>query len=150
MWIRTLMVLLGSLAVSGCKANPEHWVQLKGERYAVELALTEEQRQQGLMRRDSLPARQGMLFVFEREQPLAFWMKNTLIPLDILYFDDQLRLVSVARSVPPCKSARCPSYPSTGPALFALELNAGEASRLGVRRGDALELGPGIPRRGEP
>lgn len=93
---------------------------------------------------------QGMLFVFPREQPLAFWMKNTLIPLDILYFDAQLRLVSVARNVPPCKSAVCPSYPSAGPGQYTLELNAGVAETLGVRRGDALILGPGIPRVGQP
>lgn len=150
MWVRTILLVLGALSVSGCTASPEHWVELKGERFAVEVALTEPARQQGLMHRERLPAQQGMLFVFEREQPLAFWMKNTLIPLDILYFDDKLRLVSVARAVPPCKSARCPSYPSAGPAIFTLELNAGEARRLGVRRGDVLVLGPGIPERGQP
>jgi len=145
-----LLLLVGSLIVSGCSAAPSRWVELKGERFEVELALTEPERQQGLMNRESLPVQHGMLFVFDREQPLAFCMKNTLIPLDILYFDAQLRLVSVARQVPPCKSARCPSYPSIGAAMFTLELNAGEAARLDVRRGDALMLGPGIPERGQP
>jgi uncharacterized membrane protein (UPF0127 family) len=102
------------------------------------------------MFRESLPERQGMLFVFERPQPLAFWMKNTLIPLDILYFDADRRLVSVSRDVPPCKSAYCPSYPSAGPALYTLELNAGQAAALGVKRGDEIVFGPGIPSLGSP
>ena len=70
----------------------------------------------------------------------SFWMKNCRIPLDIFYFDDELKLVSVAENAKPCKTARCPSYPSKGPAKYVLELNAGKASELGVQPGDVLEL----------
>lgn len=148
--MRLLTSLLVLILASGCASRPAAWVELKGRRFHVEVVDTEPLRQQGLMHRKHLPMDQGMLFVFPREQPLAFWMKNTLIPLDILYFDAQLRLVSVARNVPPCKSAVCPSYPSAGPGQYTLELNAGVAETLGVRRGDALILGPGIPRVGQP
>jgi uncharacterized protein len=147
---KLLSVLTSLLLAAGCRAQPEHWVELRGHRFPVELALTETQRQQGLMHRSELPAEHGMLFVFDREQPLAFWMKNTFIPLDILYFDQERRLVSIAREVPPCRSALCPSYPSIGPALYTLELNAGKAREIGARRGDVLKLGPGIPERGQP
>ena len=73
-------------------------------------------------------------------------MKNTRIALDILYFDDARRLVSQQRDVPPCSAGnRCPPYPSTGPARYVLELNAGEAARIGLKDGETLMLSPSIP-----
>jgi hypothetical protein len=67
-------------------------------------------------------------------------MKNTRIPLDIFYFDAKLQLVSVAEHAQPCRSQRCPPYPSAAPAKYVLELRAGKAAELGVRPGDVLEL----------
>lgn len=127
------------LSASSCMSS-EPSVTLKGERFAVELAITPEDQQLGLMFRDSMPDDHGMLFVFPREAMRSFWMKNTRIPLDIFYFDDELRLVSVAENARPCRVARCPSYPSAGPARYVLELNAGKAEELGVEPGDVLEL----------
>src|SRR3546814_11525240 len=69
------------------------WVELQGHRYQVEIADTDAERARGLMFRDELPAGHGMLFIHDRLAPQAYWMKNTRIPLDILYFDDQRRLV---------------------------------------------------------
>lgn len=146
----TAFSLLLGLTVSGCQAQPSQWVELKGQRFHVEVVDDEPSRQLGLMHRESLPEDQGMLFLFDRAAPQAFWMKNTLIPLDILYFDAERRLVSVSRDVPPCKSARCPSYPSAGPALYVLELNAGRAAALGVTRGDVVTFSPDVPGRGKP
>jgi uncharacterized membrane protein (UPF0127 family) len=72
-------------------------------------------------------------------------MKNTKIPLDILYFDESLKLVSAQQRVPPCSLGdNCPPFPSEGPALYVLELNAGLAEELGVKPGDPLTLGPGV------
>ncbi len=142
------LILLSSLA--GC-AGTRPWVELKGERYAVEIADTHEERARGLMFRDRLDAGTGMLFVHDAERPLAYWMKNTKIPLDILYFDEGRKLVSVSRGVPPCSLGdRCPNYPSQGAALYVLELNAGVASQIGAQPGDELTLGPGITERGAP
>jgi uncharacterized membrane protein (UPF0127 family) len=90
----------------------------------------------GLMFRDSLVG--GMLFVFPDEEPRSFWMKNTRIPLDILYFDADGNLDSV-RSMRPCKKDPCPMYRSAGPARFALEVNAGVAEEHGVGVGWRLE-----------
>jgi len=131
--------------LAGACASDARWVGLGGERYSVEVAADDESRARGLMFRDALAQGHGMLFIHPREQPLAYWMKNTRIPLDILYFDASLRLVSQQRDVPPCLAGdRCPPYPSRAPALYVLELNAGEARRLGIEDGAELELGPGI------
>jgi uncharacterized membrane protein (UPF0127 family) len=97
------------------------------------------------MFRDELPAGHGMLFIHEEEAPLAYWMKNTRIPLDILFFDHERRLVSQQRDVPPCDLGdRCPPYPSDAPAIYVLELNAGEAERLQLKNGATIEFAPDI------
>ncbi|MDH5822924.1 DUF192 domain-containing protein [Luteimonas sp. RD2P54] len=133
------------LLCAACAGAGEPWVELGGRRYGVEIAADDHSRARGLMFRDALAEDRGMLFIHEREERQAYWMKNTRIPLDILYFDDGLRLVSQQRDVPPCTSGvGCPAYPSAGPARYVLELNAGEAARLGLSDGESLRLGPGI------
>jgi len=98
------------------------------------------------MFRDAMDAGHGMLFIHEREEPRAYWMKNTKIALDILYFDNARRLVSQQRDVPPCTLGdRCPSYPSVAPARYVLELNAGQAANLGLELNAQMRFGPGIP-----
>jgi uncharacterized membrane protein (UPF0127 family) len=105
----------------------------------AELATTLDTRTRGLMERPSLPADQGMLFIFEMAQPLNFWMFNTLIPLDIIFADAERRITSVYAAVPPCRPpSRCPTYSSHGPAQFVLELNAGTAAKAGIDVGDEL------------
>jgi uncharacterized membrane protein (UPF0127 family) len=115
-------------------------VELGGKSFSVEIADTQEEHALGLMFRDSMPPDQGMIFIFQDEAPRSFWMKNTRIPLDIMYFDKDLKLVSISANTPPCRVSRCPSYPSTAPAMYVLELNAGVASELGVGPGDRLTL----------
>ena len=133
------------LALAGCASGNGLWVELGAQRYAVEVADDDGERARGLMFRDALAAGRGMLFIHEREEPQAYWMKNTRIPLDILYFDAARRLVSQQRDVPPCSLGdRCPPYPSDAPARYVLELNAGEAARLNLRNGTELRLGPDI------
>ena len=127
------------LACTACVAGGPS-VELKGQRFNVEIADTREKQALGLMFRESMPIDHGMLFIFPNEAPRAFWMKNTRIPLDILYFNADLELVSVSQNTPPCRTQRCPSYPSALPARFVLELNAGLASEMGVEAGDRLTL----------
>lgn len=140
-------LLLPLLALAGCATGAaRHWVELDGTRYQVELAQDDESRARGLMFRDSLPADHGMLFIHEREEQQAYWMKNTRIALDILYFDSERRLVSQQRDVPPCSAGNmCPPYPSSGPARYVLELNAGQAEKIRLKDGAELHFGPGIP-----
>lgn len=137
-------VLLLVALLSAC-ANAGQWVELGGERFAVEVMKDDASRARGLMFRDRLDVGTGMLFIHEEEAPLAYWMKNTRIPLDILYFDSARRLVAQQRDVPPCSAGdRCPSYPSKAPARYVLELNAGEAARLGLVDGAELSFSGAI------
>ena len=141
-----LLVACCGLALAGCASASGPWVELGGQRYTVEVADDHAERARGLMFRDSLPPDRGMLFIHEAEMPQSYWMKNTRIPLDILYFDSERVLVSQQRNVPPCSLGNaCPSYPSDEPARYVLELNAGTAEELGLEDGAELTFGPGIP-----
>ena len=141
---RVLFLCCG-LALSGCATGANTWVEVGGQRYAVEVADNEAERERGLMFREEMAKDHGMLFIHERQEPLAYWMKNTKIPLDILYFDSARKLVSQQRDVPPCSLGdRCPPYPSDAPALYVLELNAGEAARLKLTDGAELKFSPGL------
>lgn len=146
---RLAALLLATTSLAACATAADgNWVELKGSRFVVEVADEEPERQRGLMFRDAMAEDHGMVFVHDIEAPQAYWMKNTKIPLDILYFDRARKLVSVQKDVPPCSLGdRCPPFPSDGPALYVLELNAGTAEKLGVQPGDELRFGPGVPER---
>ena len=135
-----LGLFTGLLLVLGACSASESQVVLKGQTFDVELAVSREEQARGLMFVESMPADRGMLFIFPSDAPRSFWMKNTRIPLDILYFDGDLTLVSLWQNVRPCAADPCPSYPSRAPARYVLELNAGTAASLAVERGDRLEL----------
>ena len=143
--LRTGLLVLLSL-LSGC-ASAGSWVELGGQRYRVEVADDDAERARGLMFRDELTAGTGMIFLHDREEPQAYWMKNTKIPLDILYFDNARKLVAQQRDVPPCTAGNaCPSYPSNAPARYVLELNAGEAAKLKLQNGAELKFSDDIPK----
>ncbi|NIK53819.1 DUF192 domain-containing protein [Xanthomonas arboricola] len=147
--MRRLCLLAVALLIllSGCASSGGSWVELAGTRYQVELAQNDADRAKGLMFRDAMADDHGMLFVHDRQEPLAYWMKNTKIALDILYFDNERRLVSQQRDVPPCSAGdACPPYPSKRPARYVLELNAGQAARLNLQDGASLTLSPDIPK----
>lgn len=91
----------------------------------------------GLMYRYSLEADRGMLFVFPDEAPRSFWMKNTNIPLDILFIDAQKRIVSISENTTPLSTK---SIPSQHPAQFVLEINAGASRKLGIDTGNAIVI----------
>jgi len=137
--MRTLFCVLLLATCTNC-ASGEPSVELGGKTFKVEIAETQEKQALGLMFRDSMPPDEGMFFIFPSEAPRSFWMKNTRIPLDIMYFDKDLKMVSISADTPPCRVSRCPSYPSAGPAMYVLELNAGTASALGVGPGDRLTI----------
>jgi uncharacterized protein len=101
----------------------------------VELAQTEQQQQRGLMERTELGKNRGMLFVFDQEQPLWFWMKNTLIPLSIAYIDGSGTIVDIQDMQPLDETL----YPSAVPAKYALEVNQGFFEENGINVGDRME-----------
>jgi len=134
-WLCILMIASCAACASG-----KPTVELGGRTFSVEIADTQEKQALGLMFRDSMPADHGMLFIFTNEAPRSFWMLNCRIPLDIMYFDKEMNMVSISADTPPCRVTNCPSYPSIKPAMYVLELNAGMASELGVGPGDKLTV----------
>ena len=88
------------------------------------------------MWRDSMPPDHGMIFLFRREEPLIFWMKNTRIPLDILYVDSNGKIVSIHQMRP----LDLTGVPAKGLAKYAIELNQGMAAAAGVNEGDQLQI----------
>ena len=137
--MRLLLCVFMLVTCTAC-ASGDPSVELGGKNFSVEIADTSKKQALGLMFRDSMEADKGMLFIFPNEAPRSFWMKNTRISLDIMYFDKELKMVSISADTPPCKVSRCPSYPSKGPAMYVLELNAGAAKKLGVGEGDKMTL----------
>ncbi len=108
----------------------------------AELADTTEKRARGLMFRNSLAKDRGMLFTFTEPKPWAFWMKNTKIPLDIIWLDSQKRIVHIERNVPLCtrNDDSCPQYQPTEEAMYVLEIAGGMADALKLQRGATLQF----------
>jgi uncharacterized membrane protein (UPF0127 family) len=100
----------------------------------AEVAASPQERAIGLMHRKSMPANNGMLFVFEEAQPQCFWMKNTLLPLSIAFLDDAGQVVNVADMKPQSDDSHC----SAKPVRFALEMNQGWFAKRGIKAGSKL------------
>lgn len=111
-----------------------------GVRIVAELADSPQKRARGLMFRDKLATDTGMLFVFEEVGPWAFWMKNTKVPLDILWLAPDKRIVHVEENIQGCTEDPCPEYPSNKDALYALELPAGSIKREKLTKGMKLNF----------
>jgi uncharacterized membrane protein (UPF0127 family) len=105
----------------------------------VEVAETDQQRSYGLMNRESLPDDQGMVFVFFRDTQGPFWMKDTLIPLSIAFFDINGEILEIL-DMKPCKEDPCPLYDPGVSYRGALEVNEGAFERWGVEEGDLIRL----------
>lgn len=140
---RALMVAAASLVLAGGAFALESFptaplaISSAGQthRFTVELAVTRAQRAQGLMWRRRLEADRGMLFLYPRERIIQMWMRNTLIPLDMLFIDRKGTVVRIKeRAVPGTERA----ISSGGRARAVLELRGGTASRLGLRPGDKV------------
>ena len=103
--------------------------------FAVELASTPEEQAKGLMFRRELPEGQGMLFDFHHEQPTSFWMKNTYVPLDMIFIRGDGRILRISENTVPLSEAL---ISSGGPVRAVLEVNAGIAKKLGIAPGDRV------------
>ena len=137
------VALIGSLAgfSSGCRQEDGgNKVCYKNSCFDVELAVTSEGRKRGLQSRESLSAGQGMLFVFADTGRHSFWMKDTLISLDIIWLDYDLRIVHIEERVPPCKADPCEVYTPERAGLYVLELVAGQAAQMGLRLNNKMEF----------
>ncbi len=100
-------------------------IQVGKQNFTVEIANTDLKRQKGLMNREKLESGTGMLFIFDTEDTHTFWMKNTLIPLDIAWISSDNQVVDI-QTMTPCEKDPCALYKSKAPAQFVLEVNQGE------------------------
>jgi len=108
--------------------------------FLVELARTNEETEKGLMFRNHLDKDKGMLFIFDKEDIYPFWMKNTLIALDIIWMDEVGNIVFISKNNQPCLADNCPSINPGAKAKYVLEINAGVAEELGIKTGEAMEF----------
>ena len=103
--------------------------------FNVEIADDPEEQRRGLMYRRELAPDAGMLFLYEEQELLSYWMRNTYVSLDIIYIDDQGHIVSIAKNTTPLSER---SIPSSGPAIAVLEVIAGTSDELGFAAGDEV------------
>lgn len=145
---KTLAVLICLLLfTTGCSQTSSnlHQTTIGDQTFYLQHATTPPLITQGLMHIDQMPTNQGMLFLFESEAPRSFWMKNTLIALDIIFLNQNQEIINIAKQVPPCKTIdptqqNCPTYQSLGGAKYVLELNGGLSDQLNLETGNQLDL----------
>ncbi len=106
-------------------------------RIDIEIAENVLEREKGLMYRHSMPETAGMLFVYERAEPLFFWMRNTYIPLDIIFADESRRIVTIQKNKEPMSYESIPSYRQS---MYAVEVNAGFCDKYGIKVGDYIKF----------
>lgn len=132
----TLGVCAGEGVLAAPKLETVEIVTSRGRaRFQVEIAATQAEQKRGLMFRKVLASDRGMLFVYKRPQPAAFWMKNTLIPLDIIYIRPDGKILSIVRNARPHDET---PLPAGGLVLGVLEIAGGRAAQLGVLPGDRV------------
>ena len=107
------------------------------QRIRVELAMKGNERERGLMYRESLDDDEGMLFLFEKQQPLSFWMKNTYIPLDMFFIDEHLAIAGIVENAEPLTTS---SRRVEKPSRYVLELKGGAARKLGIQSGTTVSF----------
>jgi hypothetical protein len=139
--LRLIVAALLLVALSGCNQRytttlPTAPLQLGARQYTVEIAADDNARQTGLMFRPYMPLDYGMVFVFDEEKPENFYMKNTQIPLDIIFMDHAGRVVSIKTMQP----LDLRLTPSDGPVSFAVELNAGQAAATALHVGNVVSI----------
>lgn len=125
--------------ICGCGIKPEKTVCFKNVRVRAEVAQTASARKTGLMLRQQLAAKEGMLFVFPKEEQQGIWMKNMLFPLDIIWISEDKKVVYIAASALPCMQT-CNAIAPNVKAKYVLEVNAGFTDRYSVRTGEKVRF----------
>jgi len=141
---KTIFLIVILAAIAGLffywRSQRQRKVCFKNNCFDVELAITDEEQMQGLMFRKSLARNRGMLFIFKEEEMSSFWMKNTLIPLDIIWINENKEAVFISENTQPCKEDSCFSIAPDKKAKYVLEINAGISKEIGLKVGDRLEI----------
>ena len=108
--------------------------------FEVELAITQTERSNGLMYRNHLDQNKGMLFIFPNEDNHSFWMKNTLIALDVIWVNKKKEVVFINKNSRPCTNNSCFTIEPNTPAKYVLEINANTCDKIGLKVGDKLDF----------
>ena len=135
-----VLVILPAISLASCAQDRMPRLCFKDACFFVEVADTDEARTRGLMFRPSLAEGEGMFFVFPESAVYPFWMKNMRFPIDIVWLDENMRVVHALPDVPACKKDPCPTHDPKISAQYVLELPAGSAFKYGFKVGDAAEL----------
>jgi uncharacterized protein len=117
-------------------------IQVGSKKITVELAITPQQHEKGLMYRETMEKNKGMLFVFDTEETLNFWMKNTYVDLSIAYIDKKLKIIDIQdmKATSPLEVTEPVTYPSKKPAMYALEMSKGWFKASNIKVGQTLKL----------
>ncbi len=129
------MYILFTACITNAKQNQ---VCFKENCFSVELADSPYEHSRGLMFRNQLDLDKGMLFIFKGEKISPFWMKNTLIPLDIIWINQDKKVVFISRNAQPCKKDACPLITPDKKAQYVLELNGGISDKIGLKAGNKI------------
>ncbi len=135
------LLILVTVFNAGCqKKSSASQVCFQSQCFDVEVVSSGPAKQRGLQFRESLAPNAGMLFLFGEEKKHAFWMKDTLIPLDMIWMNYNHEIVYALSNVQPCKNDPCPVYTPDNDALYVLEINAGLIDKIGLHNGERAEF----------
>ncbi len=143
-----ILLILANITLAGAETKDQAYQHVKVTFFSgkgqfsfdAEVARNQEQFTLGLMHRPQLGKDKGMLFVFPDSEERYFWMKNTLIPLDIIFISESHRVVNIALQAQPCPQMPCPTYNSSQPVKYVLEVNGGLSREMGLKVGDKVNF----------
>ena len=135
-----LIILLLSIYFVSKNKKTEIFFPKQNIKIEAQLAQTVLQQTKGLMNVKNLPENQGMLFVFLDESRKSFWMKNTYIPLDLIFISRDKKIVEIKENFEPCQQKNCPSYTSQKKAKYVLEVNGGFCQKHQIKEGDEVRF----------
>lgn len=151
---RLITIVSSAFILSACSSSTfdiskYETTKLKLEQTEITLAIadTPELQKQGFMNTQKIPAKQGMIFIYTEEKPRSFWMKNTYAPLDIIFLNQNLEIINISHNTSPCidsdpTQTNCPSYKSTSPAKYIIELPSPQAKELNLETNQQLIIQP--------
>lgn len=135
-----LAIFIAGLIIYTKNLNPKTpEVCIHNTCFDIEIADTPQERQLWLMHREYLPEKSGMLFVFQQSGQYKFWMKNTLIPLDMVWIDQDQTIIDIKQAIP-CTADPCTTYGPDEFSSYVLELNSWISKKYGIKIGDNIEI----------
>ena len=134
-----ILFLISVLFIPACGFGAKNSVRIGDKMVAVEIAKSDEEKSTGLMWREYLEEDTGMLFIWEDQKQRSFWMRNTLIPLDIIFIGKDKKIINI-EIAEPCKKKVCDSYKSEKPAQYVLEVDKGWSEKNDIKPGISVDF----------